>query len=452
MGIRSYIIANIKSGNEYFDTLDDYSFACKNLYNSTLYEYRQMFFHGEGMVSDYQMFDIMSEYNSPIPAKVKQQTISLVYQNIKSFYSLIEKKQNAKLPKYMNSKTGRANIILTNQAILKLKFVKENKIAFNYNDETIEFNVTNLKHKLNLTFGEIKQIRIVYRKSLKSYQVILIVKSNKQKILKRNRVMAIDLGLDRIMSIVFGKYKVLFDGKQLKKINYRFNKNLAKLQSEKDKLENELKKTHRKLDEMDYDAVFYYELSMEFDFNEKKYKKLIRKQTHDTNRLKNLEKIMARTYENRNNRLKYCLHWLSRELIKLCVSNGISTIVIGYNKEWKQGINLGKRTNQNFVQIPHGTLIEYITYKADEYGISVQLQEESYTSKCSFIDNEPIQKASSYVGKRIKRGLFRSKYGKEIHADINAAYNIAKKAGYNFKCLYSKRLCSWAVVKRISFN
>ena len=264
--------------------------------------------------------------------------------------------------------------------------------------------------------------------------------------------MAIDLGLDRIMSIVFGKYKVLFDGKQLKKINYRFNKNLAKLQSEKDKLENELKKTHRKLDEMDYDAVFYYELSMEFDFNEKKYKKLIRKQTHDTNRLKNLEKIMARTYENRNNRLKYCLHWLSRELIKLCVSNGISTIVIGYNKEWKQGINLGKRTNQNFVQIPHGTLIEYITYKADEYGISVQLQEESYTSKCSFIDNEPIQKASSYVGKRIKRGLFRSKYGKEIHADINAAYNIAKKAGYNFKCLYSKRLCSWAVVKRISFN
>ena len=147
--------------------------------------------------------------------------------------------------------------------------------------------------------------------------------------------MAIDLGLDRIMSIVFGKYKVLFDGKQLKKINYRFNKNLAKLQSEKDKLENELKKTHRKLDEMDYDAVFYYELSMEFDFNEKKYKKLIRKQTHDTNRLKNLEKIMVRTYENRNNRLKYCLHWLSRELIKLCVSNGISTIVIGYNKEWK---------------------------------------------------------------------------------------------------------------------
>ena len=390
MGIRSYIIANIKSGNEYFDTLDDYSFACKNLYNSTLYEYRQMFFHGEGMVSDYQMFDIMSEYNSPIPAKVKHQTISLVYQNIKSFYSLIEKNQNAKLPKYMNSKTGRANIILTNQAILKLKFVKENKIAFNYNDETIEFNVTNLKHKLNLTFGEIKQVSIVYRKSLKSYQVILIVKSNKQKILKRNRVMAIDLGLDRIMSIVFGKYKVLFDGKQLKKINYRFNKNLAKLQSEKDKLENELKKTHRKLDEMDYDAVFYYELSMEFDFNEKKYKKLIRKQTHDTNRLKNLEKIMARTYENRNNS---CLHWLSRRLIELCVSNGISTIVIGYNKEWKQGINLGKRTNQNFVQIPHGTLIEYITYKADEYGISVQLQEESYTSKCSFIDNEPIQKA-----------------------------------------------------------
>ena len=62
---RTYIIAN------YFcKRLDEYAFACKNLYNSTLYEYRQMFFNGEGIISAYDMFDVMSTYDSPIPAKV----------------------------------------------------------------------------------------------------------------------------------------------------------------------------------------------------------------------------------------------------------------------------------------------------------------------------------------------------------------------------------------------
>ena len=438
---RTYIIAN------YFcERLDQYAFECKNIYNSTLYEYRQMFFNGEGMISAYDMFDVMATYLSPVPAKVKQQVIMQVAKNIKSFYA----SKNAKLPKYLNSKTGRANIILTNQAISRIKFDQENKISFNFQNETFEYDITNLKRKLQLEFADIKQVRVVYK--FKKYQVMLVIKEKPKPKTIGSKVMAVDLGLDRIMSVVYGTNKLLFDGKQLKRINHRFNRSLAKLQSERDKLKNELKKTHSKLDEMDYDAVFYYELSMQIDFNEEKYKKLIRKQSHIINRLRKLEKIIARTYENRNNRLKYCLHWLSRRLIELCVSNRIGKIVIGYNKEWKQDINLGKRTNQNFVQIPHKTLIDHIQYKAAEYGIVVKLQEESYTSKCSFIDRESVKKNETYVGKRIHRGLFRSKYGKQIHADINAAYNIAKKAGYNFFCLCPKSLCSWPVLKRIDFG
>ena len=136
------------------------------------------------------------------------------------------------------------------------------------------------------------------------------------------------------------------------------------------------------------------------------------------------------------------------------VSNGISKIVIGYNKKWKQDINLGKRNNQNFVQIPFKNLIDYITYKAEEYGIVIQLQEESYTSKCSFLDDKEVCKHEIYAGKRVKRGLFRSKKGYEIHADINAAYNIAKKAGFNFAQAQFKRLspCNWAVVRKLKFN
>ena len=419
---RTYIIAN------YFcEHLDEYAFACKNLYNSTLYEYRQMFFNGEGMISAYDMFDIMSTFDSPLPAKVKQQVIMQVAKNIKSFYA----NKNAKLPKYLDSRTGRANIILTNQAISRIKFDKENKISFNFQNEMFEYDITNLKNKLQLTFADIKQVRVVYK--FKKYQVILVVNEKQKQKTSGSKIMAVDLGLDRIMSVVYGTSKVLFDGKQLKRINHRFNRSLAKLQSERDLLKNQWIKLQCQLEKMDYDAVFYYELSMEFNFNEEKYKKLIRKQSHITNRL------------------KYCLHWLSRRLIELCVSNGIGKIVIGYNKEWKQDINLGKRTNRNFVQIPHKTLIDYIQYKAAEYGIVVKLQEESYTSKCSFLDHESVQKHAAYKGKRIHRGLFQSKYGKQIHADINAAYNIAKKAGYDFY-LCPSSLCSWPVLKRIDFG
>ena len=388
------------------------------------------------MISAYDMFDVMSTYDSPVLAKVKQQVIMQVAQNIKSFYA----KENAKLPKYLDSITGRANIILTSQAISKHKFNQENKISFSFKNETFEYDITNLKRKLRLQFGDIKQVRVVYK--FKKYQVILIVNKKPKQKTNGSKIMAVDLGLDRIMSVVYGPNKVLFDGKQLKRINHIFNKNLAKLQGERDLLKNQWVKLQCQLEKMDYDAIFYYEVSIAFDFNEDKYKKLIRKQSHIINRLRKLEKIIARTYENRNNRLKYCLHWLSRRLIELCVSNRIGIIVIGYNKEWKQAINIGKRNNQNFVQIPHKTLIDYIQYKATEYGIVVKLQEESYTSKCSFLDHEPVKKHDIYAGKRINRGTFRSKYGKFIHADINAAYNIAKKAGCDFYlCPFVVGLC-----------
>ena len=216
------------------------------------------------------MFDVMSTYNSPLPAKVKQQVIMQVAQNIKSFYA----SKDAKLPKYLNSKTGRANIILTNQAISRIKFDKENKISFNFQNENFEYDITNLKNKLQLTFADIKQIRVVYK--FKKYQVILVVKEKTKPKTNGSKVMAVDLGLDRIMSVVYGTDKVLFDGKQLKRINHRFNRSLAKLQSEKDLLKNQLIKLQCQLEKMDYDAIFYYELSMKFDFNEEKYKKLIR--------------------------------------------------------------------------------------------------------------------------------------------------------------------------------
>jgi IS605 OrfB family transposase len=107
---------------------------------------------------------------------------------------------------------------------------------------------------------------------------------------------------------------------------------------------------------------------------------------------------------------------------------GIGTLVIGYNPNWKQRVRLGRVNNQKFVSIPHAMLVDMLTYKAELAGIKVVLQEESYTSKCSFLDGEFPEKREVYAGKRIKRGLFRTADGTLINADVNAAYNIITKA------------------------
>ena len=120
-------------------------------------------------------------------------------------------------------------------------------------------------------------------------------------------------------------------------------------------------------------------------------------------------------------------------LVNFLVSNDISTLVIGYNEEWKQNINIGKRNNQSFVNIPFYTFIKQLDYKCKLEGINVILTEESYTSKCSFLDNEVIEKHESYLGKRIKRGLFRSAKNRIINADLNGSLNILKKVVGEFE-------------------
>ena len=129
----------------------------------------------------------------------------------------------------------------------------------------------------------------------------------------------------------------------------------------------------------------------------------------------------------RNNKVKDYLHKASRLLVNQLVSNRVATVVIGHNKEWKQDINIGKSNNQKFVQIPHSVFISMLKYKCELEGITVIVREENYTSKCSFLDNEEICKHEEYLGKRIKRGLFRTASGRLVNADLNGALNILRK-------------------------
>jgi len=133
----------------------------------------------------------------------------------------------------------------------------------------------------------------------------------------------------------------------------------------------------------------------------------------------------------RYNRVRDYLHKASRYVVDYCVSNNLGTLVIGHNEGWKQDINIGKVNNQKFVNIPHSVLIEQIKYKAYELGISVIVREESYTSKASALDNDMIPNHGDKVipqfsGRRVKRGLYKSKQGM-LNADVNGALNILRK-------------------------
>lgn len=101
--------------------------------------------------------------------------------------------------------------------------------------------------------------------------------------------------------------------------------------------------------------------------------------------------------------------------------------VVGLNKGWKNGVNLGKRINQKFVEIPFSKLVEKISYKCKLVGIDFQVHEESYTSKVDHLAFEKLGKHDVYLGKRKKRGLFQSSIGKLINADINGTIGIGRK-------------------------
>ncbi len=98
---------------------------------------------------------------------------------------------------------------------------------------------------------------------------------------------------------------------------------------------------------------------------------------------------------------------------------------------------MGRRNIQNFVSIPHARFIDMLTYKAALVGIQVEVREESYTSKASFVDLDPIptytpndEEEHIFSGKRIGRRnrLYRTKDGRKICADVNGAYNILRKS------------------------
>lgn len=144
------------------------------------------------------------------------------------------------------------------------------------------------------------------------------------------------------------------------------------------------------------------------------------------------KKPTKKNSRKRHWRIENYFHHISKMIIQLCQKHNCGTIIAGKNDGWKQEINLGKRINQNFQFVPFYNLMQKINYKAMIAGIRVVFTEESYTSKASFLDRDPLPTYKeglnpTFSGKRIKRGLYRAANGQIINADVNGSANIGRK-------------------------
>jgi putative transposase len=375
----------IKRTHRFFNEIDKLAFLSKNLYNAALYEIRQHFFKTGKYLHRYDIINGFTANKNPdytaLPRKVSQQVVIQVSQAFQSFFEANrEYKLNPhrfqgkpKIPKYKDKTKGRARLKFTIQAVSS-KHLKQGYISL---------SGTDIKIKTNVKPEQLNQVEIV--RSVNAY-VIIAIYTVPDPVMKSqdNNIAAIDLGVCNLAAITYSNNQQpkLISGQPLKSINQFYNKERSRLQSALDK---------------QYPS---------------------RKTSNKINRLT----------QKRNNKVSDYLHKASRHIVNQLVSNDVSKLIIGYSQGWKQEVNIGKRNNQNFVFIPFATLIDMLRYKCQLAGISVEIHEESYTSKCSFLDLEPIQKHEKYVGKRVKRGLFKSASGNKINADVNGSYNIMRKA------------------------
>lgn len=235
---------------------------------------------------------------------------------------------------------------------------------------------TGLEIKSTRSKSSVKEVRIIPKKDY--YKIEVVYERKEVKVPNKGLYCGIDLGINNLMAITANDPAVrplLVNGRPLKSINQYYNKKASDLNR-----------------------------------NTNRYQVLLNK---------------------RNNKINDYLHKASRLVVDWLVNTGVKTVIIGRNKNWKNKVNMGKRNNQNFSLIPHHRLIQMLTYKCQLLGIEVVETEESYTSKCSFLDMEKIAKRSVYAGERVNRGLFVSRNGTKINADINASLNIMRKVAGN---------------------
>ncbi len=368
-----------------YAVIDAAAFASKNLYNAANYEIRQAFIFQGVYLTYREMHRRMKSHEAytALPAKVAQQVLRVLDKNWQSFFTaIVQWREHPErflgrpcLPKYKDKQQGRNLLIYTIQAIskpvLRQGFIQPSGLSI----------------RIKTNHQNVNQVRIIPRHGFYVMEVVY----NREPVQAAGDptlYAGIDIGVDNLATLTSNKKGFvprIVNGRPVKSINQFYNKRKAELDEKLMKMDARRRHSHR----------------------------------------------ILRLTTKRTRYINHYLHTASRRIINLLVEEGIGTLVIGKNDGWKQDVGMGKRNNQQFVAIPHARFIEMVAYKAELVGIQVILTEESYTSKCSFLDNEPIKKHETYAGKRVKRGLFRASDGRLLNADVNGSANIIRKVAPN---------------------
>ena len=396
------------SKEEYL-SLRELSHTAKNLYNQAVYNIRQYYFQ-ENKYLNYQKNNFLlksSENYKTLNSNMAQQILKEVDGSFKSFFNLLKKKNKGmynakvKLPSYLpkNSFTTLViGFVRLNEDTLVIPYSN----SFKKNHKKISIKIPPI-----LLDKNIKEIRIIPKFNARFFEVQYTYEvQEEQRNLDKTHALAIDFGINNLATCVTSKGKsfiiksFIIDGKKLKSINQWFNKENARLQSIKDKQKYGKKPTLRQ-----------------------KY-----------------------LYNSRNNKVNDYMSKTARKIINYCLENNIGTLVCGYNETFQRNSNIGKANNQTFVNIPFGKLREKLEYLCKLYSLRFVEQEESYTSKSSFFDMDILPKFKadkpqtySFLGKRIKRGLYQTSKGYIFNADVNGALNILRKSNVvDLEVLYSR--------------
>lgn len=360
----------------------------KCLYNQAIYAEKQSYKNGEGFLS-YQRLDSILKTTTNLDgdinyrllkAQVAQQNLKQVEKNYKGYFSALkeykmhpEKFNGMPQPPEWNRGLYR-QITFPNQSCS----IKKGRVYFDKNTY-IDIPQYSKYGELLRNFNQVR-INPKRRAEILECEIVYTV-SDSHLNLDFSRHASIDLGVSNFVTLISDFTRpVIYSGGQIKSINQGFNKELARLKS----------------------AV---------------------KKSQDSNTSRRITKL----YERRDKRLYDLFHKVSKNIVDNLVKQGIGNLVVGYNEQWKDSIELGHKNNQTFVYIPYRKFLNYLQYKCEKVGIVFKTNEESYTSKCDALAFEEIGKHVTYLGKRIKRGLFKSSVGKVLNADVNGALSIMRK-------------------------
>ena len=379
---------------EDYKTIKELCHIAKNLANEAIYNVRQYYF-AEGEFLKYEKNYTLLK-NSPnyklLNSNMAQQILKEVDGSFKSFFGLIKlAKQDryafkdCKLPHYL-PKDGYTTLVIGFVRLKENKLMLPFSNSFKKTHKAVEITIPPI-----LLDKKVKEIRIIPKAKARFFEIQYIYEAEcVQRNLNTNNALALDLGINNLVTAVSSNGRsFIIDGRKLKSINQWFNKENARLQSIKDKQHYGKKSTNR-------------------------------------------QKAIAR---DRTNKVNDYMNKAARKVINYCIANDIGALVVGYNETFQHSSHIGKRNNQNFVNIPYGQLRSKLEYLCRLNGIVFVKQEESYTSKSSFWDRDdiPVYNADNpreyqFSGERVHRGQYKTASGKTINADVNGALNIMRKS------------------------